>query len=292
MQVLKRHAVKLKREQGYGDYQLIEYTEGIDSKTLGAQRVAEGTIKLVQRQAADSFQPVSYTQLDVYKRQAKSQLGLVESNLDGVTGELGSVIDRAIQAGNGTLGAAERRMIAAELQSRLDNLVGLSNEQDGTGQYLYSGFQSQVLPFAVTGNVAVGAPPVFDLTNQHVSFAGDDGIRRLQVSSSVDIAINAGGNDVFMRVRDAAGNLTGRSMFDSVKNLINNLQQPTFDSSTYGDSLSELRSSLDNVSRVRSAVGANLNALDGLDNSSQDLKLQYEQRLSDLQDVDLSLIHI
>ena len=56
MQVLKRHAVKLKREQGYGDYQLIEYTEGIDSKTLGAQRVAEGTIKLVQRQAADSFQ--------------------------------------------------------------------------------------------------------------------------------------------------------------------------------------------------------------------------------------------
>ena len=56
MQVLKRRAAVLKREQGYGDYQLIEFTEGIDSKTLGAQRVAEGTIKLVQRKAADAFQ--------------------------------------------------------------------------------------------------------------------------------------------------------------------------------------------------------------------------------------------
>lgn len=58
MQVLKRRAMLLKRERGFGDYQLLEFTEGIDSKTLGAQRVAEGTIKLVQRQkpaAADSF---------------------------------------------------------------------------------------------------------------------------------------------------------------------------------------------------------------------------------------------
>lgn len=56
MQVLKRRAASLKRQQGYADYQLLEFTEGIESKTLGAQRVAEGTIKLVQRQSADSFQ--------------------------------------------------------------------------------------------------------------------------------------------------------------------------------------------------------------------------------------------
>lgn len=57
MQVLRRRAATLKREQGYGDYQLLAFSEGIESKTLGAQRVAEGTIKLVQRQgqAADSF---------------------------------------------------------------------------------------------------------------------------------------------------------------------------------------------------------------------------------------------
>lgn len=55
MQVLKRRASQLQYEQGFAAYQILEYTEGIESQTLGARRMAEGTIKLVQRQQADSF---------------------------------------------------------------------------------------------------------------------------------------------------------------------------------------------------------------------------------------------
>lgn len=55
IQVLKRRAGQLVQEQGYGSYVLMEYTEGIESQTLGARRVAEGVVKLVQRQQADSF---------------------------------------------------------------------------------------------------------------------------------------------------------------------------------------------------------------------------------------------
>ncbi len=55
MQVMKRRASQLQGELGFGGYQLLEYTEGIDSQTLGARRVAEGTVRLVQRQEADSF---------------------------------------------------------------------------------------------------------------------------------------------------------------------------------------------------------------------------------------------
>lgn len=56
MQILKRRAGRLQYEQGFAGYQILEYTEGIESQTLGARRMAEGTIKLVQRQQADSFQ--------------------------------------------------------------------------------------------------------------------------------------------------------------------------------------------------------------------------------------------
>ena len=52
MQILRRRAAILQRERGYDGYELLEYTEGIESKTLGAQRVAEGTIKLVRHQPA------------------------------------------------------------------------------------------------------------------------------------------------------------------------------------------------------------------------------------------------
>lgn len=55
IQALKRRASQLQYEQGYASYAILEYSEGIDSQTLGARRVAEGTIRLVQRQQADSF---------------------------------------------------------------------------------------------------------------------------------------------------------------------------------------------------------------------------------------------
>ena len=46
LQVLRRRAAQVQRERGFGGYDLVEYTEGIESKTLGAQRVAAGTIRL------------------------------------------------------------------------------------------------------------------------------------------------------------------------------------------------------------------------------------------------------
>lgn len=55
MQIFKRRAGQLQAEQGFGAYQIVDYSEGIDSQTLGARRMAEGTIRLVQRQQADSF---------------------------------------------------------------------------------------------------------------------------------------------------------------------------------------------------------------------------------------------
>lgn len=60
IQIVKRRASQLQMEQGYGAYLLMEYTEGIDSQTLGARRVAEGTVKLVQYQQADSFMQSGY----------------------------------------------------------------------------------------------------------------------------------------------------------------------------------------------------------------------------------------
>jgi len=55
IQILKRRATQLQYEQGFGGYQILEYTEGVDSQTIGARRVGEGVIRMVQRKQADSF---------------------------------------------------------------------------------------------------------------------------------------------------------------------------------------------------------------------------------------------
>ncbi|MFV0371253.1 MAG: hypothetical protein ACK5JI_06390 [Azonexus sp.] len=54
IQVFKRRAQQLQREQGLGEYQILGYSEGIDSQTLSTRRVAEGTIRFA-RPVADSF---------------------------------------------------------------------------------------------------------------------------------------------------------------------------------------------------------------------------------------------
>lgn len=55
LQILKRRAGQLQREQGFSDYQIASYSEGIDSQTLGTRRVAEGAVRFRHANVADSF---------------------------------------------------------------------------------------------------------------------------------------------------------------------------------------------------------------------------------------------
>lgn len=55
IQILKRRASQIQYEQGFAGYQIMEYTEGIESQTIGARRMAEGLVKMTQRQPANSF---------------------------------------------------------------------------------------------------------------------------------------------------------------------------------------------------------------------------------------------
>ena len=48
IQIIKRRAVQLQREQGYSGYRLLDYSEGIESSTPLTHRFSEGTVQLVK----------------------------------------------------------------------------------------------------------------------------------------------------------------------------------------------------------------------------------------------------
>jgi flagellar hook-associated protein 3 FlgL len=98
----------------------------------------------------------------------------------------------AVQGGGGALSDRDRRSIAAELRQRFDELLGLANATDGSGQHLFSGYMGDTTPFS--GTVATG-----------VVYAGDEGQRQQQVSASRQIAVSDSGNDIFMRIRNGNG---------------------------------------------------------------------------------------
>lgn len=126
------------------------------------------------------------------QKAAGEALGLEEGRLVSVGELIRNVRTLAVQGGGGALSDADRRSIATELRQRFDELLGYANATDGNGQYLFSGYMGDTKPFS--GSVAGG-----------VSYAGDEGQRRLQVSASRQIAVSDSGNAVFMNIRNGNG---------------------------------------------------------------------------------------
>lgn len=133
---------------------------------------------------------------------ASSQLGLVDSQLSSLTDLLQNVRERVVQAGSSaTLNNSDRQTIATELESRLGEMLGIANSQNGSGDYLFSGYQGATRPFAI--NAALSAVP--PASTSPFGYFGDAGERLLQVSSSRQIAVNVAGSDVFMNARTGNG---------------------------------------------------------------------------------------
>ncbi|OGS93653.1 MAG: flagellar hook-associated protein 3 [Gallionellales bacterium GWA2_59_43] len=131
------------------------------------------------------------TQYAANRTAARHKLSLAESSLQSVTSLLQDVQTATVKAGNGTLNSSDRKTIATELSGRLQELTGLANSTDGTGNYLFAGFQSKTQPFV---NTPTG-----------MGYFGDDGQHNVQVSAARQIASSDSGADVFMRVKNGNG---------------------------------------------------------------------------------------
>ena len=123
---------------------------------------------------------------------ASDSLVLEESILGSVTGLLQNVRVIAINAGNPVLSANDRASLANELRGSYQELLGLANSTDGSGQYLFSGYQGGIRPFSES---APGS----------IVYGGDQGQRLIQVSPSRQIAVSDAGVDVFQRIADGNG---------------------------------------------------------------------------------------
>lgn len=217
---------------------------------------------------------------------ARSQLNYVETTLGSVTDNMLSIVELASDAGNTTYSAAQRSMIAEELKQRMSSLVGLANTRDGTGLYIFSGYQSTTEPFQINTAAAAGVAHSLG-ANTYVNYSGDAGKSELQVSASKTMATSESGLDAFVQVKDAQGVVTTKSLFDGVQNMVEILDGTRpYTTADYTQALQDINSSLNHVATVRASVGARLNALDSLTSAGEDVGLLYDTRLSELQDLD------
>ena len=123
---------------------------------------------------------------------ASDSLTLEESILGSITSLLQDVRTLSVNAGNGALNRSDRAILATDLSGRYQQLLGLANTVDGNGQYLFSGYQGGVRPFAV-------------LADGSIKYNGDQGQRLIQISASEQMAVSDAGDDVLGSIPNGNG---------------------------------------------------------------------------------------
>ncbi len=131
------------------------------------------------------------TQFGSNRIAATNVLSLADGILQSVTNLILDAKDVSTAASNGLLSAASRKSMAIDIQGRLEELIGLANSTDGTGNFIFAGAQGKVKPFADTGAGVV--------------YQGDDVQRKVQAATGRQIPITDSGADIFMRVRNGNG---------------------------------------------------------------------------------------
>lgn len=131
-------------------------------------------------------------QYDTNMNSASSALGLEDAILTSIENLIQDVRTTAVNGGNATLSNSDRVSLAAELRGRYQDLLGLANSTDGNGQYLFSGYRGDSMPFAETSPGTV-------------AYSGDQGQRLMQVSTSRQIAVSDSGSDIFLRGKEGNG---------------------------------------------------------------------------------------
>ncbi len=126
---------------------------------------------------------------------AKDSLSLEETVLASISNLLQRAKDVANSAGNGAYNQSDRISLAGQLRSQYQELMGLANSTDSSGQYLFAGYQSATRPFTQTSPSAV-------------AWNGDEGQRLMQVGPTRQIEVSDSGDVLFRRVPAGNGSFT------------------------------------------------------------------------------------
>ncbi|GAB7524267.1 flagellar hook-associated protein FlgL [Paraburkholderia sp. 2C] len=110
-----------------------------------------------------------------------------DSALSSVSSTLQSVLTQLNGLGSGTINDSNRQAAAKALQGLRDQLMSIANTTDGTGNFIFSGFQGGTAPFS-------------NASNGGVVYNGDQGTRTLQISNTTSVATTDSGSSVFLSV--------------------------------------------------------------------------------------------
>ncbi|TNJ18584.1 flagellar hook-associated protein 3 [Aeromonas sobria] len=114
----------------------------------------------------------------------ENSLGHEETVLTSISNAMLSAQTLIQKSNNGSISLDDRKAIASELEGLQKQMFDLMNSKNSSGEFIFGGNQSKTQPYVKD-------------TNGNYIYQGDTGQRNIQVSSTVQIAANDSGQDLF-----------------------------------------------------------------------------------------------
>lgn len=208
-----------------------------------------------------------------------NQLGQMDVALQSGSDIMVSIKEAFMQAGNAALSAADREIIAQDIEGRMEELRGIANRTDANGFYMFSGtFQDQE-PFQAPGGAVTGT---FLETTTLAAAEAVTG-REIQVASGRFVNLNITGQDAFVDPD------TNEDAFAVLRDAVALLRTPGFPNGQEGatpqDTFlkafnakgAQLDNVFDQVQISRTKVGVRLREVETLQQINQAAQLELER---------------
>ncbi len=254
-------------QSSYSDYADVAEQMATGSKINSA---SDDPISYVKLQNLTSQQN-SLSQYQDNIATAESMLSSSETEFTSMTDVLAQIRSLAVAAGNGTYSSDDLADVASQMSSLMESLVSFCNSTDSSGNYMFSGSQ--------TDQAAI----VVDDDGNYV-YQGDDYQREISVADGVTIAASDTLGDIFF----SSSSSSSGNFFNDMTDLIDSLTNGDDVSDTVSSLLDTIDSTASNLSSAISSIGSRTNQLDALDSAHSETLLYSQTLSSDIGDADYS----
>ncbi len=179
----------------------------------------------------------------------------------------------AVQAANDSNTAQDRKLLAIEMRALRDQLLGVGNSKDDSGNYLFSGTRVDTPAFAED---AFGK----------VTYQGDQTQTRIPAGVQRTVSYTRSGSDVFSRVvrEDAQGNTTSVAFFDALDQMVEAVGSNQ--SAGIHQGLADLEQMHDQVTLALAATGDDQRLVQAQLDVLDQTQLRLKTSLSEIEDLD------
>lgn len=259
------------------------------------QRQVEGWSQVAtgQKITQPSQAPGDWTQLQGVRRQISqldqyinsidvllAQLSREDVMLNSYTGYLQDIRSLILKANNGALAAVDLASMAGQVYQWQNAIIGLLNDRDAEGNYLFAGSETTTPPVTVTdetGAEGSGATFVFNKNND---------IRLIKVAFDITMSSTDNAESMCFTINDGG---SGFNLITLLGQLGATLSESSGDTATpLAEYLVSIDQTQSQVGSVYADLGTRVKALQGIRDDHQRVRLYFQELAGQLGDLDYS----